>query len=181
MTMTPVVRKIVLTAHIVTSVGWLGAVVGFLGLNVVGLAGKDLPTARAAYLAMEAMTLNVLVPLSLASVLIGLVNSMGTPWGLFRHYWVVVKLLITVFATIILLTYTETMSAIAGLAAETTMSAAELRKLGTGPLLHASGGLVVLLVATTLSVFKPRGLTPYGWRRQQEHRRASKRSGQEAP
>lgn len=176
MTMTPVVRKIVLTAHIATSVGWLGAVVAFLGLNVVGLTAQDVQSVRAAYLAMEAMTLYVIVPLSLAAVPIGLVNSLGTPWGLFRHYWIVMKLLITVFATIILLTFTQTMTAIAGLAAETTMSAADLRRLGTGPLLHASGGLVVLLVATILSVFKPRGLTPYGWRKQQEHRRALKRS-----
>jgi hypothetical protein len=39
-----------------------------------------------------------------------------------------------------------------------------------GDLGHAVGGLVVLLVITALNVFKPPGLTPYGWRKQQELR-----------
>ena len=33
-----------------------------------------------------------------------------------------------------------------------------------------SGGLLVLLVITVLNVYKPRGLTPYGWRKQEESR-----------
>jgi hypothetical protein len=34
------------------------------------------------------------------------------------------------------------------------------------PLLHAVAALLLLLVATTLAVYKPRGMTPYGRRRQ---------------
>jgi hypothetical protein len=40
------------------------------------------------------------------------------------------------------------------------------------PVLHAGAALVLLLVATTLSVYKPRGLTRYGWRKQREQRAA---------
>jgi len=39
-----------------------------------------------------------------------------------------------------------------------------------GDLLHAGGGLLVLLVITVLNMYKPRGLTPYGWRKQYEER-----------
>jgi hypothetical protein len=39
-----------------------------------------------------------------------------------------------------------------------------------GTLPHSIGGLVVLLLVTILSVYKPRGVTPYGWRQQQERR-----------
>jgi hypothetical protein len=46
---------------------------------------------------------------------------------------------------------------------------AQLAQLG-GDLSHAVGGLVVLLVITALNVYKPHGLTPYGWRKQQELR-----------
>jgi len=35
---------------------------------------------------------------------------------------------------------------------------------------HAAGGLLVLLVLTILSVYKPRGMTRYGARRQSEER-----------
>ena len=97
-------------------------------------------------------------------------NALGTPWGLFRHYWVLVKLLLTVFATIILLLHMPTVSYFAGVAAET--DSANLGGL-RGELLHAGGGLLVLLVTTTLSVYKPRGMTPYGWRKQHEQRTVS--------
>jgi hypothetical protein len=46
------------------------------------------------------------------------VQSLGTPWGLFRHYWVVFKLLITAFATIILLIYLGTFRHMAAVAAD---------------------------------------------------------------
>ena len=101
MTMPPGARKLALTAHVTASVGWLGAIIVFLGLAVVGLTSQDAQTVRAAYLVMEPAARLVLVPLSFASLVTGVVLSLGTAWGLFRHYWIVFKLVITVFATII--------------------------------------------------------------------------------
>jgi hypothetical protein len=163
MTMTPRVRKLALTAHVISSVGWLGAVAVFLALSIVGLTSQDLRTVRAAYLTMELTGWFVLVPLALASLLTGLVQSLGTTWGLFRHYWVLAKLLINVFATIVLLMYMQTLSALGDVAAAETAELRELRS--PSPALHAGAALVLLLVATTLAVYKPRGLTPYGQRR----------------
>jgi hypothetical protein len=170
MTMTPGIRKFVLTAHVASSVGWLGAVVAYLALAVAALTIQDAHTVRAAWIAMELTGWFVIVPLAPASLLIGIVQSTSTPWGLFRHYWVLVKLLLTVFATIILLLHMPTVSYFAGTAAET--NSANLGGLG-GELLHAGGGLLVLLVTTTLSVYKPRGMTRYGWRKQHEQRDVS--------
>jgi hypothetical protein len=170
MTMTPGLRKFVLTAHVTSTVGWLGAAAGFLALAAAGLTSQDAQMVRAVYLAAEPITWFVLVPLSLASLLTGIVQSLGTPWGLFRHYWVLCKLLLTVLATIVLLQYTQTVSYFAGVAAET--DSGELGGLWSY-VLHSGGGLLVLLVTTTLSVYKPRGMTPYGWRKQHEQRRVS--------
>jgi DMSO/TMAO reductase YedYZ heme-binding membrane subunit len=75
----------VLTAHVVSSVGWLGGVAVFLALSVAGVTSEDPQVVRAAYIAMESIGWLVLVPLSLASLLTGLVQSLGTKWGLFRH------------------------------------------------------------------------------------------------
>jgi hypothetical protein len=44
---------------------------------------------------------------------------------------------------------------------------AELRSAGAQLVLHAAGGLIVLLVPAVLSVYKPRGLTRHGLRQQQ--------------
>jgi hypothetical protein len=172
-TMTPGLRKFALTTHVTSSVGWLGAVASFLALSVVGLNSQDARMVRAAYLAMELTAWFVIVPLSLASLLTGLVQSLGTTWGLFRHYWVVVKLLITVLATLILLLHMRPISHMAGVAAETTLSSAELRGLRLQLVADAGAALLVLLVATTLSVYKPRGITRYGWRKQREQRPVS--------
>jgi hypothetical protein len=101
--MTPSFRKLFLTAHITFSVGWLGAVAAFLALVIAGLTSRDVHMVRAAYSAMELTARFVIVPLAFASLLSGLIQSLGTPWGLFRHYWVLVKLLLTIFATIVLL------------------------------------------------------------------------------
>jgi hypothetical protein len=108
--MAPGLRKVALTAHVTSSVGWLGAVATFLALALAGLISKDAQLVRAAYLMMELTGWFVLVPLSLASLLTGLVQALGTPWGLFRHYWVLFKLLITVLATVVLLLYMQTLT-----------------------------------------------------------------------
>ena len=171
--MTPRLRAFALTAHVASSVGWLGAVVVFLALGVVGMTSQDAQTVRGAYLVMEPAAWFVLVPLALASLLTGLVQSLGTPWGLVRHYWVLFKLLITVVATGVLLTYMRTFRYLADVAA----SGDDLGAVrNPSPLVHAVLALLLLLAATALSVYKPRGLTPYG--RQQQHGAiASRRRG----
>ena len=168
--MGPRLRKFALTVHVASSVGWLGAVFGFLVLAVAGLAGRDAQTVRAAYLAMGLTARFVIVPLAFASLLTGLVQSLGTPWGLFRHYWVLMKLLVTVFATVVLLLQVGQIGYVADAAAETTLSGAELRGARTSLVAHAGGGLVTLLVPVALSVYKPRGITRYGLRKQREER-----------
>jgi hypothetical protein len=170
MTMTPRLRKFALTAHVTSSVGWLGAVAGFLAFAIAGLTSQDTQKVRAAYLATELITWFVIVPLSLASLLTGLVQSLGTTWGLFRHYWVLAKLLLTILATIILLLHTQPISYLAGVAAEMTLSSADLRGLRIQLVADAGAALLVLLITTTLSVYKPRGMTRYGWRKQHEQR-----------
>jgi len=170
MTMTPRVRKLALTAHVTSSVGWLGAVAGFLALAVAGLTSEDAQLVRGVYLIMELTGWFVLVPLAIASLLTGLVQALGTTWGLFRHYWVLAKLLINLFATIVLLLYMQTLGALADEAAETTLSSDLDVLRSPSPVLHAGAALLLLLTATTLAVYKPRGMTPYGQRKQQEQR-----------
>jgi hypothetical protein len=171
----PRLRKGALTAHVAASVGWLGAVVAFLVLAIAALVDGGSPTARAAYVAMEPIAWLVLLPLSVASLTTGVVQSVATPWGLFRHYWVIFKLGINVFATAVLLMYMATLDELARLAADTRteIPAGE----PWSPVLHAAAACVLLLVATTLAVYKPHGLTPWGRKKQLGRREAeTKRS-----
>lgn len=174
MTMPPRLRKAVLTAHVTTSVGWLGAVLAYLAVDITAVTSQDVATVRGAYAMMEVIVVSAIVPLALASVLIGIVNALGTPWGLLRHYWVLVKLLLTVVAAVVLLIETQTVAHLAATAA----SSADPRGL-PGTLPHSVGGLVLLAIAVILSVFKPQGVTRYGWRKQNELR--GKRAQRAAP
>ena len=170
MTMTPGQRKLALTAHVTSSVGWFGAVVAYLALVVGALSRQDAQTVRAPWVALELTGWYAIVPLSLASLLTGLVQSLGTPWGLFRHYWVLFKLVINVVATIVLLLYMQTLDYLGDVAAATTLSSGQVGGLrNPSPTLHAAAALLLLLIATTLAIYKPRGMTRYGQRRQ--HRR----------
>ncbi len=176
MTMPPRLRKLVLTTHLTVSVGWLGAVVVFLALAVVGLTDQNAVTVRGVYLVMEPTAWLVLLPLAVASLLTGIIQAVGSPWGLFRHYWVVLKLVINVVSTLVLLTYMQTFAAMAAAAAAPDADLDTVRN--PSPAIHAAAALVLLLGAAALSVYKPRGDTRYGWRKQ---RRAGAPDGPAVP
>jgi len=169
MTMPPRLRKFALAAHLTCSVGWIGAVGAYLTLDLTAAFSQDPQLVRAAWLAMGLVVSSTIVPLALATLLTGLLMSLGTKWGLFRHWWVLISLLLTVFATLVLLSEAALVRRIADVAADPTTSSDQLLALPS-TLLHSAGGLLVLLVVQVLNVYKPQGLTPYGWRRQQEER-----------
>jgi hypothetical protein len=176
MIMAPEVRKAALVAHVGCSVGWLGAVVTSLVLALAGLAAAAGEVVRAVYPALEVIGWYGLVPFSLASLLTGLIQSLGTHWGLLRHYWVLVKLLMNLFATGVLLLYMQTLTYLAAMA-RAAATAADLDRLrDPSPVAHAGAAVVLLLVALVLSIYKPRGLTAYGQRTQHRQRTITART-----
>jgi hypothetical protein len=173
MIMASQLRKFALTAHVACSVGALGAVAGFLALAVVGLTSPDAQMVRGAYISIELVAKSVIFPLLLASLATGFVQALGTTWGLFRHYWVLAKLVLLVFVIIVLALQMDGISYMAGVVAQTTLSGTDFLGIRTSLVLHAAGGLLVLLIPVALSVYKPRGMTRYGWRKQHEQRALS--------
>ena len=167
-TMSPGVRKLGLTVHVISSVGWIGAVASFLVLAIVGLSSPYAETVRSAYLAMELTARLIIVPLCLASLLTGIVQALGTPWGLFRHHWVVAKLFINAASTLILVVHMRPITYLAARATEAAFAADDFRRLRIQVTIDAGTALLALLVATVLAVYKPKGLTRYGQRRQRE-------------
>ena len=167
MTMAPGLRKFALTAHLVSSLGWIGAAGAYIALGVSATTSTDTQTVRAAWIAMELIGWFVIVPLAAAALLTGLLMALASPWGLFRHYWVLITLGLTAFATVITVLHMPTVTTQAHVARQA--DAADLDQLG-GDLVHPVLGLAMLLVITMLNTYKPRGLTTYGWRKQQQQR-----------
>jgi ABC-type maltose transport system permease subunit len=156
-------RKGLLVLHISVSAGWIGAVLAFLAVAAGARHGATPETAQAGEAVLELIGWTVLVPLSLASLATGIIQSLVTPWGLFRHYWVLAKLLITVVATAVLLVFMQSF----GHGEAETGGGLHGSMQGSSSVLHASGGLVLLVLAVLLSVYKPRGLTAWGLRQAQ--------------
>lgn len=165
------VRKIALVAHIASSVGWLGAAVAFMALAITGLTADEPRSMVSAVGAMEHLFFVLIVPFAVGTLLIAVVQSVLSPYGLFRHWWVAVKLALTALALVVVLMYGGTMRAIAVGASDPAVGADDLRPLLFSPLVHAGAGALVLVTSLVLSVYKPRGLTPIGWRWEDERRR----------
>ena len=87
--------------------------------------------------------------------------------GPFRHYWVLFKLVMALFITVVLLVYMETFAVMARAATDAAAPLSAVRN--PSPLIHAALALLVLLVALVLAIYKPRGMTRYGWRKHHEN------------
>jgi hypothetical protein len=173
--MTPGIRKLSFTAHVTSSVGWLGAVAAFLPLSLAALTSADTLIVRSAFIAMNLVGLYVLVPLSITAYVTGIVQSLGTRWGLFKHYWVIAKLALTSGAMLLLLVHQFMAIRVAAQrAAETAASAMPaVGELGSKLARDATLGFVVLLAITVLGIYKPWGTTSYGSRKLPAQRAAS--------
>jgi len=177
MAMTGPIRKLTLTTHVTASVGWIGALAVFFAHALAGLLSQDEQIVRAVTLAMGITAWFVILPLGLTSFATGLVQALGTAWGLLRHYWILFKLLLTAVATIVLLLKLAPINYLAEEAAKASFSSADLIGLRTSVAVHAGGGLLVLLAATTLAIYKPQGMTRYGVQKQREQGSAMTGSG----
>jgi hypothetical protein len=143
----------------------------YVALNVPALFSADEAMVRAAYLMMEPVARYAVTPLAVASLVTGIIQSLGTAWGLLRHYWVLSSLTITAFANVILLLH---LPAVSRLADEAAAPGSDVFALG-GDLVHSAGGALLLLVPLVLNIYKPRGVTRRGWRGQRERPEALSR------
>lgn len=148
-------RRINLAAHVAVSVGWIGAVAAFA---VIAAYGASLtPSAQAVpgvYAALFAVMWAVIVPLAVLSLLTGILQAIGTAWGLFRHYWVAMKLMLTVGATGLLLLHTRAAGTAMTLS---TTGDAHLMPLQQQLLVDSVAGLIVLVLIAVLGWLKPKG------------------------
>ncbi len=157
MTLSPVASKLNLTAHITFSAGWIGAIVSFLGLAIAGLIGQDPQLVRSMYIGMELVAWFVIIPFCISSLLTGIIQSVTTPWGLFRHYWILIKLILTVVATFLLMLHMQPVAHMASVASQRSFDTGELQGLRIQLIADASVAIFVLLIAMALSVYKPFG------------------------
>lgn len=159
--MSPKLNRAMLTTHITVSVGWFGAVVVFLVLAITGIASANMQLARSSYLAMELSGWFVIVPFCIASLVTGVIQAVGTKWGLLKHYWIVLKLALTLFATIALLLHMKPIGDLSLAASSSVNFSNALPNLKLQIVANAGAAFLLLLAIITISVFKPWGKTKW--------------------
>ncbi|WP_310569690.1 hypothetical protein [Gemmatimonas sp.] len=101
---------------------------------------------------MDVTAWTVIVPLSVATLLTGFAQSLGTSWGIMRYYWVVAKVVLTVPASAILLLHVRPISYLADVAAAGTLASGGEHRLREQLIANAGAALFVLVVTTILSI-----------------------------
>ena len=158
MLMSATVRKFAVTTHVTTSVGWMGAVACFLALAIAGFASQQPLEVQAAYLGMELICWAVIVPLSFLSPATGIAQALWTPWGLMKHYWVVVKMVVTLPCTAVLLLHMLPTTRLAAAAGQGQLLGDALHDLRIQLVADSAIAVAALLFTTVLAIYKPRGV-----------------------
>lgn len=151
-------RRLVRAAHVVTAGGWLGLVVTMLVLGITALTAATAMPPETIHRVMDLIGGTVIPPLAVATLLTGFALSLLTPWGLLRHWWVVVKTVLGIVVIVTAVTLTD-----AWLQHATTATTAG--PAGTWLVATSAAHLAMLTFATVISVDKPWGRTPRGRRR----------------
>jgi hypothetical protein len=171
--MSPNLRKLALATHITFAVSWFGAVAVFLVLAIAGLTSQNVQVVRATYIAMGLSTWFVILPACFGTLVSGLIQSLGTHWGLFKHYWIAVKLILTIISTLVLLLHMQPISYLAEVASETPLANSDLHGLRIQLIADAGAALLVLLIIITVSIYKPWGKIQYSISRNDGHSTAA--------
>lgn len=160
-------RKLLLAVHLTCSVGWIGAVCAYLVVAFAVPITGEAETVRAAWISMDLLGWYAIVPLAVASFATGILIASLTRWGLLRHYWVLISLTGTTVLVAILVFHMPDVSVQAERARNASPDA--LLQMGSD-IPHALLGLLSLIGILVLNIYKPRGLTRYGWRRERDAR-----------
>jgi hypothetical protein len=102
-----------------------------------------------------------------ASLLTGVFQSLVSAWGLVQHYWVAFKLALNVLSTVILVGHMRPIAELAHAALQGPIGGGDLGQVRVQIAIDACAAAIVLVLATALAIYKPRGMTGYGWRKQQ--------------
>jgi hypothetical protein len=155
----PNARNLLLTVHVAATVSALGADLVLLVLGVAGASGAD---PRTVYPASSIIGSMLMAPLAAASLASGLALALLTRWGVFRYWWVTIKLAITASLTalVVLVLVPRLAAAARSVALGTALTDAERTQLVITPMVGCS----LLVLTITLAVFKPSWRLRMRWR-----------------
>jgi|Tabmets5t2r1_1033131.scaffolds.fasta_scaffold13168_1 Predicted integral membrane protein (DUF2269) len=169
-------RKLTLTIHIISAIGWIGVDFVLFVFAFTGLTSDDPSTIAICYQAIEMFAVVLLVPLGLLSLATGLLLGWGSKYGILRYHWVLWKLILNlVLTTLVVVLLRPGVNEAADLVTESPGTIPDqLEQARANLIFPPTVSITVLTFATVLAVYKPWGRTGYGRRRLEEERRAGR-------
>jgi hypothetical protein len=149
-------RKLVLLVHIAAAGVWLGLDLA-LGVLVFTVFGADATSAAAAAASLAAVATWPLLVVGLLTLVTGTLLGLSSKYGLVRYWWVLAKLVINVVLLTLVLILLWPGLAAAGEAGRAALGAGEAPVVGATLVFPPIVSSTVVIVAMTLSVFKPWG------------------------
>jgi hypothetical protein len=169
-------RNYVRATHIAFSAGWLGLVVAILTLEITAATASDSAFSVACYTMMGRIDTPVIPLFAVATLVTGIALSVATPWRLLHHWWIVVKLVLSLAVIVTAVALTGEWLQQAAAQASAHAGTGSTAGLSAWLLVVGSGfHLLFLWVATTISVDKPWGKTTLGRRAVRGRRRSKPR------
>lgn len=89
-------QKILKIVHLVCAIAWIGSAIVMNTLRHL----VDIDSVEGMYyvaVVLEAVDMDILVPGAILCLLTGVVYGLFTTWGFFKHRWLIVKWVLTVF------------------------------------------------------------------------------------
>lgn len=77
----PSLRKLLLTIHLFAAVGWIGAIVAYIAVNIAALTSSNDTIVRGGFLILKPMLIYAITPLAVTALSTGIVLALVTPWG----------------------------------------------------------------------------------------------------
>jgi hypothetical protein len=142
----PSARRALLSAHVISSVGLLGASSALLVLAISGATTSDPELAHSAYRFMATFGFVFGIPLSFSALITGVALGLGTKWGVLRYPWVTAKL-------VLLVTTILSGALVIGPGAQQMIDGAG--GLGTRLVVAAMYNVTALVTSAVLSIYKP--------------------------
>lgn len=173
----PKLKKLLVTTHVIFSVGWIGISAVMLSFALIALNSTTIETIRTLYHAMSILDTKVIGCAMLGAIFTGTLLSSATKWGYFKYWWVVAKIVLTTLVLVAAFGFLH------GLILDALATARQPIAAGQAPQRGPSATLVMagfgftslsLMAAAVISEYKPWGKTKHG--RRDAERRAAARS-----
>lgn len=149
-------RRTTLVVHVVSAGAWIGIDVMVAVLVLSGRFGTT-ETRSLAYRALGTFVVWPMLTAGLGCLLTGLVLGLGTKWGLFRYWWVLVKLVLNVALCVLILVLLEPGMDEVVAWGEALPDGGPQPRFVTTLFFPPAVSLTALAFATTLAVVKPWG------------------------